>query len=157
MDDLPRTLRNSVAVAKALGFRYIWIDSLCIIQDADDDWADQDAAMTDIYGRSTLNVSASSSTGSDHGFLAKLPDHGVVIGATTINGGNQNETLYCGQPLKVIDLDDEAIPKRGWVFQERLVSPATLHYTNKGKIWECNEGIVLGHQQTPTSVAWKAQ
>jgi hypothetical protein len=36
---LPRTFRDAVTLTRRLNFRYLWIDSLCIIQDDSDDWA----------------------------------------------------------------------------------------------------------------------
>lgn len=32
-DDLPRTYQDSITVARMLGLRFLWIDSLCIVQD----------------------------------------------------------------------------------------------------------------------------
>jgi hypothetical protein len=45
------------------------------------------------------------------------------------------------------------VSTRGWVFQERLVSPRTLHYINEGILWECAKGI----SQSYTGVDWKVQ
>ncbi len=41
----PTTLRDSINVTKALGIRYIWIDALCIIQDSEQDWAQESSRM----------------------------------------------------------------------------------------------------------------
>lgn len=35
---LPKTFREAIQVTRDLGYRYIWIDSLCIIQDSEEDW-----------------------------------------------------------------------------------------------------------------------
>src|SRR5450755_2564024 len=35
---LPNTFRHAVSITRRLGFRYLWIDSLCIIQDSEGDW-----------------------------------------------------------------------------------------------------------------------
>jgi hypothetical protein len=43
----------------------------------------------------------------------------------------------------VLDLEEKHI-SRGWTFQERLTSVATLHYTNEGMMWECANGIRRG-------------
>lgn len=35
--DLPKTGQDAVFIVRKLGFRYLWVDSLCIIQDDEDD------------------------------------------------------------------------------------------------------------------------
>lgn len=154
-DAFPKTLRDGVRIAKRLGFRYLWIDSLCIIQDDNNDWVQEGRAMTETYGRSTLNISASSSTRSDEGFLDTLPNHGVGIGVCYASDSDEPHMIFAGAPLQILDLERKEVSARGWIFQERLVSPNTLHYTNEGMIWECGNGIVLEHDQTFTSVGWK--
>lgn len=57
-DTLPPIYMDAVAVARALGVRYIWMDSLCIIQDSPEDWNEQSSLMDQIYTRGILNLSA---------------------------------------------------------------------------------------------------
>jgi hypothetical protein len=152
-----KTLRDAVRVTKALGYQYLWIDALCIIQDNNADWAEQGAAMTDIYGGSTLNISASSSGGRDEGILAELPNHGFQIGSYYHpDAGDGCGIIFVGPPMKILDLEEQHISSRGWAFQERLVSAATLHYTEEGMIWECANGIRLEHNQNLRNFEWKA-
>lgn len=42
---LPKTFRDAVEVTRDLGFRFLWIDSLCVIQDNDADWIHQASKM----------------------------------------------------------------------------------------------------------------
>ena len=44
-ESLPKTFRESVEVVRALGIKYLWIDSLCIIQGDAADWAHQATLM----------------------------------------------------------------------------------------------------------------
>lgn len=156
INEFPRTLRDAVYIAKMLGFRYLWIDSLCIIQGDKNDWVEQGAAMTEIYSLSTLNISASSSRNSNEGILKPLQDHGVQIGMSNQSDRNQRTPAFVGPPIEILDLEEKLVSTRGWVFQERLVSPATLHYTDEGMLWECVRGIKLGHYQNVFSTKWKA-
>jgi hypothetical protein len=59
LEDLPRTFRDTVLVAKALGIMYLWIDSLCIIQDDRKDWLEQSTKMGSIYMNSTFTIAVS--------------------------------------------------------------------------------------------------
>jgi len=57
--ELCQTFRDAINVTRMLGFSYIWIDSLCIIQDDVEDWRKEASRMSDVYGGSTLNLAAS--------------------------------------------------------------------------------------------------
>jgi hypothetical protein len=69
VDDLPATFRDAVIACQALNQRYIWIDSLCIIQDDPEDWKAEAARMASIYEGSLCNLSASSSFSVDSGLF----------------------------------------------------------------------------------------
>jgi hypothetical protein len=58
MQDLPPTFPDAVQLSRALGIAYLWIDSLCIIQDDADDWAREAGRMADVYRSATLTLSA---------------------------------------------------------------------------------------------------
>jgi hypothetical protein len=65
--DLPQTFVDAVTICRRLGVRYLWIDSLCIIQDSRDDWEREAAKMADVYANSYLTIAASSSPDSRGG------------------------------------------------------------------------------------------
>ena len=69
MNILPRTFRDAVKVTRGLGLRYIWIDSLCIIQDSKSDWEQEAAQMADIYKGSYVTIAAEGSRDSHGGIL----------------------------------------------------------------------------------------
>ncbi|KAF8851703.1 HET-domain-containing protein [Acephala macrosclerotiorum] len=56
--EFPKTFQDAVTITKRLGFQYLWIDSLCIIQDSKSDWAAEAARMGMVYKHSTLTISA---------------------------------------------------------------------------------------------------
>ncbi|KAF5872954.1 putative het domain-containing protein [Botrytis fragariae] len=55
---LPLTFRDAISIVRALGIRHIWIDSLCIVQDDQDDWEKEAARMAIVYSNSYLNLAA---------------------------------------------------------------------------------------------------
>ena len=59
--DLPLSYKEAILVCQALDISYIWIDSLCIIQDSKGDWTREAAVMQDVYQNSILNICASAS------------------------------------------------------------------------------------------------
>ena len=66
--ELPQTFRDAIEFAARLHkIWYIWIDSLCIIQDSDNDWLKESALMHQVYSESYLNISATAAENSDEG------------------------------------------------------------------------------------------
>jgi hypothetical protein len=58
-DLLPQTFQDAIDFVRRLGQRYLWIDSLCILQDDRDDWDEQSVKMAEIYENSYLTLAAS--------------------------------------------------------------------------------------------------
>lgn len=142
VEDFPRTMREAIHFTRALGFRYLWIDALCIIQDDEDDWAEQAASMMEVYSASIITLSATSSYDCDHGLFARMSESGVPVGSYYHPGQDARHGTIFLDPQgseNHFDLDKEFLSTRGWTFQERLVSPRTLHFTDAGIVWECSD------------------
>lgn len=71
LDELDITIRDAIEVTKKLGFKYIWIDALCIPQDDPEAKGKEIACMADIYGSSTFTIYASRAQAVQEGFLSK--------------------------------------------------------------------------------------
>ncbi|KAK0100834.1 hypothetical protein ONS95_007281 [Cadophora gregata] len=59
---LPKSFRDAIFITRKLGYRYIWIDCLCIVQDCDEDWQRESVKMAEIYANSVLTLSADAAT-----------------------------------------------------------------------------------------------
>ncbi len=68
---LSKTFREAIHTAQKLGFRYLWIDSLCIKQDNEDDWKAEAATMCDVYQFAALTLTAAHASGGDIGCFAE--------------------------------------------------------------------------------------
>ena len=68
-DSLPATFQDAAVVTRNLGFQYLWIDSLCILQDDYEDWAHEASRMHEYYRDSTLTIAADCAAGDEEGFL----------------------------------------------------------------------------------------
>ena len=66
--DLPRAFQDMITVARRFSIRYIWIDSLCILQDSKEYWEKEASMMQDVYVNSSCNIAAAAST-DPHGGL----------------------------------------------------------------------------------------
>ena len=65
--NLSQTYRDAIAITRSLGVRYLWIDSLCIIQDSKVDWQTEAARMGDIYKFSVCTIAASWASSNSEG------------------------------------------------------------------------------------------
>jgi Heterokaryon incompatibility protein (HET) len=72
LKDLPKTFRDAIDVARELGNRFLWIDSLCIVQDSVEDWRSQAAVMGEIYQGSVCNIAATAARDGHGGLLMHL-------------------------------------------------------------------------------------
>jgi hypothetical protein len=71
---LPPTFRDAISVTRKLGFRYLWIDALCIIQDSDEDWEREVSKMASVYRNCRLMLSATDSMNSNGGLFRDRND-----------------------------------------------------------------------------------
>lgn len=74
VSSLPRTFRDAVTATRALGLRYLWIDSLCIVQDDPEDWAREAGRMAGVYGGAHVVIAANRAGGCEEGFLPPVPE-----------------------------------------------------------------------------------
>lgn len=58
LSDIPCTFCDAIKICRNLAIRYLWIDSLCIVQDSADDWAKESAVMGKIYRDASLTIFA---------------------------------------------------------------------------------------------------
>jgi hypothetical protein len=68
--DLPKTFQDAIIIIRALEIHFIWIDSLCILQDDELDWEKEAAKVANIYSNSYLNIAATGSSDSGGGCLS---------------------------------------------------------------------------------------
>lgn len=135
---LPATFQNAVTVSRELGFRYLWIDSLCIIQGPDGDFNEEAERMEDVFSSASCIIAASSAAGQSDGFL-KTRDKREYV--TFLREGLP--------PIYVCQFIDDfaqhvlqgSLNKRGWVLQERALARRTIYFTNKQTYWECGGGV----------------
>ncbi|KAF5598582.1 heterokaryon incompatibility protein [Fusarium pseudocircinatum] len=72
VNDMPPTFQDAIEVTRQLGFRYLWIDSLCIIQDDESDWSQESLMMGNIFEQASCTIAAVDSVdddGTDHGLF----------------------------------------------------------------------------------------
>jgi hypothetical protein len=130
---VPKTFQHAAIITARLGYRYLWIDSLCIVQDCESDWIAESSIMGEIYRGSICTIAALEAKDSYGGcFQTRNP---LMFTSCRINNKMEIGLRRASQSFP---LTGELL-ERGWVVQERVLAPRTLFYGSFGISWECNE------------------
>ncbi|OCK85060.1 HET-domain-containing protein, partial [Lepidopterella palustris CBS 459.81] len=108
-DNLPKTYQDAILFTRKLGIRWIWIDSICIVQDDISDWRHEAGKMSEVYGNSFVTLAAVHSWDSHGGLFSEVSQ------------------FYNDTPLF----------QRGWTYQERLVPKRVIYFSKQELLWEC--------------------
>ena len=140
LQDLPKTILDAVHTTRAIGERYLWVDSLCIVQDDEDDWAQEAQRMGDIYIGSLCTLIAGTDS-SSKGLFIDREALKVSAATLTLNSASgltepQELTLFPSLPDGDIHRGGPTTA-RGWCLQEEMLSPRRLYFTPYQFVWEC--------------------
>ncbi|PMD32231.1 HET-domain-containing protein [Hyaloscypha variabilis F] len=130
---LTKTFKNAIFIAQYFGFRFLWIDSLFILQDSMEDWSKESTLMSEVYGECDLNIAATSAKdGSEGCFFPRERSWRCQVSPTS-----QTEQIYDCYPYSTLEPYVDRLSKRAWVLQERCLSQRTVHFANNQLYWEC--------------------
>jgi hypothetical protein len=150
LDLLPQTFKDAIKVVRKLGIQYLWIDSLCIIQDDVKDWEKEAALMGWYYKNSLITISAAHGKNSDAGLfkdrdsLSTRPCEFTIHATGQVGGSGQQTYAYAREMSFQISKSSLSsaygplpLHTRAWILQEQLLSLRTLTYSNSGISWRC--------------------
>jgi len=155
---LPKTLSDAILFTARMGISYIWIDSICIIQDDGEDWAREASLMASVYQGAVFTIAADRAEDSTEGIFNLKSDSPFSIEesfdiTTTLSNGEESRIfLFEGKSHSSElskswrDMGDlvlhSKLRDRGWVLQERLLSPRIIHFSTDQLYWECHHGMM---------------
>jgi hypothetical protein len=169
---LTKSFRDAVEITRRMQIRYLWIDSLCIVQDSAEDWQHESLLMGSVYKYGHCNIAATSGHDGRAGcFKDRNPllIQPLVVEATwsgrTLLGSLKESDLstnkliageYCvyrGEWRE--EIEHAPLNQRAWVVQERLLAPRILHFSSQQIYWECrtcraSETLPKGLPERPT-------
>lgn len=164
-NSLPKTFQDAVTIVRSLGILFIWIDSLCIVQDDENDWKHESARMATIYSNSYLNIAATGASNSRGGCLSpralsyvsrRFEIHSVPVNFLADPAEHAEPAIFVRPSFDPIhhrystsrryesDLpDSKVVPllSRAWVFQERFLAPRTVHFHPSEMVMECKSSL----------------
>ncbi len=139
---LSQSVKDAIEVTGNLGFKYLWVDALCIMQDTTEKAAQVDmenelAMMNRVYKNAAMTIVAACVPSATDGFLKDRPEPGQhhfdIPCRLTL------EYLFVAHIREHVMYDDkhEPINDRAWTFQEQLLSPRLLIYASHTLQWQC--------------------
>ncbi|RDW87253.1 hypothetical protein BP5796_02947 [Coleophoma crateriformis] len=137
LSKLSKTFQDAVFLSRSLGFKYIWIDSVCIIQDNVDDWRRESAKMSQVYGNSSLNIAATYAKDGSIGLFVDRDPSSMKNQCIITPEKKIFEFAASGGYERCIA--DAPLSSRAWTFQERYLARRTLHFSGEQIFWECRE------------------
>jgi hypothetical protein len=137
---LPKTFKDAIKITATLGIQYLWVDSLCIIQDSEQDWAEQAALMGDIYQNSWCNIAATAALDSRDGCFRERHPLSVRQCHVEANWKFQPKQTFSCASFEGWDtsVGNTLLLRRAWVVQELVLAPRVLHFGDQ-LYWECLE------------------
>lgn len=153
-DTLPRTLQDAVVVTRDVGIQYLWIDSLCIVQDDNTDWQAESSKMAAYYTNAYLVIAAAQADDSTQGFLDATEDHSHFTNHPSTEIGhikNPDSSIsriyrrrletFSWAVRHTAPLIESPLNTRAWALQENLLAKRIVHFTKGEMLWECVEGV----------------
>ena len=152
---LPRTFQEAIAITRALGIQYIWIDSLCIIQDDISDWEIEAGKMGMIYSNAFLIIAAVAAKDGDGGIFVERPASTTITGidlrqdpfqvfariscahSAFTSPGEFYYQRHSRHAASQRIVNEYPLFGRAWCFQERVLGTKVLHFTTDEIVFDC--------------------
>ncbi|KAF8454835.1 heterokaryon incompatibility protein-domain-containing protein, partial [Kalaharituber pfeilii] len=144
--DLPQTFQDAISITRGIGIQYLWIDSLCILQDAPDDWTRESATMGLVYANAICTVSATAANNSEKGcFFPKkqfFDDPSCILRrqrgfSLVVRSSIQQQVPVVTEMFNEF-VEQAPVTTRAWTFQERVLTSRILHFCDGFVFFECN-------------------
>jgi hypothetical protein len=176
---LTPVFRDSIDAARRLGIDHVWIDAMCIVQDDPEDWRRESSLMGLVYRNAFLNLGASAAAlerleQSELVVLDEEPHVDASVGLYV----SRDTSAFAMSHVEISQLDYSRkhfgftedllvgpsglgpLVERGWVLQERLLSPRSVYFGRR-LTWECpelfaNENFHKGSPSGNTGRPWNS-
>ncbi|KAL5093349.1 hypothetical protein Trisim1_011154 [Trichoderma cf. simile WF8] len=136
---LPKTFQDAVVVTRQLGIRYLWIDSLCVIQGDKSDWMKESAKMSAVYQNAHLVIAASGAANPKEGCFSTKRRCPTIVEVPYYSAVG----LAAGSiklSMRIYGYESPSwgpLVERGWALQEWWLARRVLHYMPEGMSWKC--------------------
>ena len=149
--DLPKTFQDAIVITRALKIRYLWVDTICVLQDSPSDLVIEYSKRNEYYSNSDLRIAATVSPYSQHGILhprsigqdsARLAGEAENIGvrpiAEDISSLIRRQRIWSKRP----PVSNQPLESQSHAFLERIFAKSSVHFTEQQMVWQCQTCLV---------------
>lgn len=139
-DRMPQTFREAFQVTTALGYRYIWIDALCILQDDPLDLQKEMTKMGEIYENSALTIFAGKGASVQAGLFASRDGLSFKPSNVCIQTTERNSDVKHNKHVSFVSATytpEDPLSRRAWILQEQVLAQRQLVFTSREIMWTC--------------------
>jgi hypothetical protein len=147
METLPKSFQDGVTITRNLGFRYLWIDSLCVLQGDREDWKTESGKMNQIYSQAALVIAVEAAESSEGGIFdstsVKRHQDLITVRYTAPSFGVADSTLWMKpqagteETSRVWLSSEGPLSRRAWTLQENFLAIRVLKYGDSQMKWSC--------------------
>jgi hypothetical protein len=156
LDVLPKTIRDAILVTRALQIPYIWVDSLCIVQDDFLDWEVEAARLKGYLENCTFTLGAASSPALATGFLNFRDDQRCYTFNAQTVGSLPGAKVHLRQSLPPVwdALSREPLLNRLWTLQELTICSRSILFGSSRIVWNCRTTMVSDASESDMTPIW---
>ncbi|KAF5967560.1 hypothetical protein FBULB1_11156 [Fusarium bulbicola] len=142
---LPKSIQDLIEVTRQIGFRYLWLDAFCIVQDDKDDADHQFKSIAAFYKQADILISAASASDCGEGFLqSRMVDqcYGSIFELPfkwKVDGHETQGSLLLSEMDLDGSTDNDPVHMRIWTFQEHLLSSRIISFGSRQIKWTCQK------------------
>ncbi|EXF78836.1 hypothetical protein CFIO01_01675 [Colletotrichum fioriniae PJ7] len=137
---LPRIILDAMSLCRDLGEGYLWVDRLCIVQDDERSKPDQIDGMDRIYQSASFSILAALNDRQGNGFPGYAGNPRRPRASLWCPPRNRNVGKGIDPNGLQTVVDASLWNRRGWTFQERLLSRRSIFITEHQVLFQCCRG-----------------
>lgn len=138
VEQLTQTVNDALELTRALGYEYLWVDYLCILQDSNEDWDREARMMHEVYAQATCTIAASHASDGSYGLFSPRNWNSIIPKAiqSQLNGRDFHHIPCDGTMYK--EITQSPLNDRAWTYQEMILSSRILHFGPERIFWSCS-------------------
>ncbi|KAK0474926.1 heterokaryon incompatibility protein-domain-containing protein [Armillaria novae-zelandiae] len=133
---IPPTIMDAITVTRKLGLRYLWVDSLCILQDSKEDKGIEISKILNTFRDAYMTIIAACADRVSEGFLRTRIKQEDIISLPFICPNGDIGTMEVRNEFEDLN-DTEPTEERAWCLEEWMLSPRKLIYATHTLQYEC--------------------
>jgi hypothetical protein len=136
-EDLPLTVRDAMRLCRDMGWQYLLVNALCIVQGDEESPTSHISCMRTIYLHADLTIVAAGGMDANAGLNSissprKASQHLEIV---------KGLWMVTAKPEYHLSVEEARWNSRAWTFQERMLSTRKLVFNEGQTFFECERGV----------------